>query len=274
MFVPSHITGFFKIYNDNNKDILQTGSIGAGITLNKGVDTTITKGDNEIYFNNKKINLCPTIEVINQCNINNYKISHKSDFPLSSGLGVSGACALGVANLLNKDNNKNNNSLEMAHISEVKCGTGLGDVIAQRTKGFVVRELPGVPNFKTQKVQKISIKNIDNYTVVVEILGKKETSQIINNPQWIEKINKIGDELLLKLLKNPTLHNFMDLSYYFAKNTGLATDKIINICNDLNFTVGASQAMLGNTVFCICENKDLNDVLSILNNPIICKIYQ
>ena len=268
MFVPSHITGFFKIHK--NKDILQTGSTGAGITLNKGVITTITKGDNEIYFNNKKINLCPTMEVIKQCPIDNYKISHKSDFPLSSGLGVSGACALGVANLLNK----NNNSLEMAHISEVKCGTGLGDVIAQHTKGFVVRELPGAPNFKTQKVQKILIKNINNYNVVVEILGKKETSAIINNPQWIEKINKISDELLLRLLKNPTLHNFMDLSYHFAKNTGLATDKIINICDDLSFTVGASQAMLGNTIFCICENKDLNDVLSILNNPTVCKICQ
>jgi pantoate kinase len=283
MFIPSHITGFFKIYKD--KDALKTGSTGAGITLNKGVYTNITDGDGCIYFNGDNIQLCPTIEVIrnyigyNELDEFNYNIIHKSDFPLGCGLGTSGSCALGVSHELSKIYNIYNNIynihntnkiLEFAHVAEVKCGTGLGDVIAQYTKGFVIRKKPGFP----VNVEKINIKNINDYNVVVEILGKKETGTIINNPEWIYKINKMSDELLQKLLKNPTLENFMSLSYKFAKDTGLASDEIIELCDDLSFTVGSSQAMLGNTVFCICEDKDLNDVLSILNKPIVCKIYQ
>jgi len=273
MFIPSHITGFFKIYKD--KDILKTGSTGAGITLNKGVYTNIINGNGEVYFNGDRMELCPTIEVIeNYLNYNesdefNYNIIHKSDFPLGCGLGTSGSCALGASHELSKIYNINK-VLEFAHTAEVKCGTGLGDVIAQYTKGFVIRKKPGLPI----NVEKINIKNINDYNVVVEILGKKETGTIINNPEWINKINKMSDELLQKLLKNPTLENFMSLSYKFAKDTGLANDEIIELCDDLSFTVGSSQAMLGNTVFCICENKDLNDVLSILNKPIVCKIYQ
>ncbi|WP_292459856.1 pantoate kinase [Methanothermococcus sp.] len=278
MFIPGHITGFFKIYKD--KELLKTGSTGAGITLNKGVYTNIVEGDGEVYFNGDKIELCPTIEVIknylNYLNYNesdkfNYNIIHKSDFPLGCGVGTSGSCALGTSHELSKIYNMEPDKvLEFAHTAEVKCGTGLGDVVAQYTRGFVIRKKPGLPI----NVEKINIKNINDYNVVVEILGKKETGTIINNIEWIDKINKTSDELLQKLLKNPTLENFMSLSYTFAKDTGLATDEITSLCDDLSFTIGSSQAMLGNTVFCICEDKDLNDVLSILNNPIVCKIYQ
>ncbi|WP_421077216.1 pantoate kinase [Methanothermococcus sp. Ax23] len=289
MFIPGHITGFFKIYKDKN--ILKTGSTGAGITLNKGVYTDVIDGksdeflrnslleirdfDGEIYFNGDKIELCSTIEVVkNYLNYNesdefNYNIIHKSDFPLGCGLGTSGSCALGASYELSKIYNINK-VLEFAHTAEVKCGTGLGDVVAQYTRGFVIRKKPGLPI----DVKKINIDDINNYYVVVEILGKKETGTIINNPEWIDKINKMSDELLQKLLKSPTLENFMSLSYKFAKDTGLASDEIIELCDDLSFTIGSSQAMLGNTVFCICEDKDLNDVLSILNKPIVCKIYQ
>ena len=146
----------------------------------------------------------------------------------------------------------------------------MGDVIAQYTKGFVIRKKPGFPI----NVEKVAVDNIDDYFIVVEILGEKETKNIINNPQWIEKINKTSDELLIKLLKNPTLKNFMNLSLYFAETTGLISDDMLEICRDLKFTIGASQAMLGNTIFCICKKEDLNDVLSILKNPVVCRIYE
>ncbi|MDK2790446.1 MAG: pantoate kinase [Methanothermococcus sp.] len=294
MFIPGHITGFFKICK-NKDDILKTGSTGAGINLNKGTYTELVEGKGGIYFNGEKIDLCPVKEVIKNYkeyyNLDefDYNIIHKSDFPLGCGLGTSGSCTLGAAyglseiykfinnhqdnryNHKNKDNYEIENPIvKLAHISEVQCSTGLGDVIAQYTKGFVIRKKPGFPI----SVEKIHIEDIENYHVVVEILGKKETDSIINNPNWIDKINKTSDELLGKLLKKPTLKNFMDLSLYFAKNTGLANDKILEICDDLKFTLGASQAMLGNTIFCICEKNQLDDVLSILKNPMVCKIYQ
>jgi pantoate kinase len=160
--------------------------------------------------------------------------------------------------------------VKIAHKAEVRCNTGLGDVIAQHTKGFVIRKSPGFPI----GVESVDIKNMDDYSVLVDIFGKKETDTVINDPSWIEKINNTSDELLGKLLKKPTLENFMELSYYFAKNTGLASEEIIEICDDLRFTAGASQAMLGNAIFCICKDEELNDAVSILSNPVVCKIYK
>ena len=45
VFVPSHITGFFNIRNDDNP--LVNGSCGAGFLLNKGVTTSIKKSSKD-----------------------------------------------------------------------------------------------------------------------------------------------------------------------------------------------------------------------------------
>ena len=39
-------------------------------------------------------------------------------------------------------------------------------------------------------VESIKIDNLKEYNVIVDIFGKKETDTVINNPMWIEKINK------------------------------------------------------------------------------------
>ncbi|NPA62538.1 MAG: pantothenate kinase [Methanococci archaeon] len=284
MFVPGHITGFFAGYR--SKDILKTGSIGAGITVNRGVRVELQEGTGKIYYNAKKIKICPVDKVINQYKklgyTGNHDIRFSADFPLGSGLGMSGGCALSISKELfeilklynNQNNNKNQNKnqemdwVKIAHMSEVKCGTGLGDVIAQYVKGFVIRKSPGFP------IDVKKINNIENYYVIVEIFGQKETKEILSNPEKMRKINEIGKYCLNSLLKNPTLENFMKLSLKFATDSQLINEKILSICEDLKFTVGASQSMLGNTLFCISKKETLNDALSILNNPIVCKIYQ
>ena len=45
VFVPSHITGFFSILD--NKNPLIKGSLGAGVLLDKGVVTEISKSSRE-----------------------------------------------------------------------------------------------------------------------------------------------------------------------------------------------------------------------------------
>ncbi|HIP17130.1 MAG TPA: pantothenate kinase [Methanothermococcus okinawensis] len=308
MYIPGHITGFFKICRGEN--VLKTGSIGAGITLNKGVTTTLVKGKGNIYFNNKKIDLCPTKEVINNfknaideykdnnlinndkinnkisnnlinnkinnnLKLKNYDIIHNSQLPIGCGLGISGGCALGTVyelkELMGFHQMDSLELLKIAHISEVKCGTGLGDVMGQYFGGFIIRKGPGFP----PDIKKINIMDRNKYYIVIEVLGKRETSSIINNPKWINKINKTSDKLLNKLLKNPTLNNFMKLSYIFAKDTGLASEEILSLCDDLNpITEGCSQAMLGNTIFALCTDNNIKEALSILKNPIVCKIYE
>ncbi|WP_456418615.1 pantoate kinase [Methanocaldococcus infernus] len=249
MFVPAHITGFFSIHID--REVLKTGSKGAGITLNRGVKIEIKEGRGRIYYNNKKVDICPVKKLLPE----NFDLFLTSPFPLASGLGMSGASALGVAKLFY------NNFLEKAHTSEVLCGTGLGDVIAQYVKGFVIRLKPGLP-FKVLKI------NVDKY-VVVDVLGKMETREIIKDNIKKERINRVGERCLNELLKKPTIENFMKLSYRFALETGLMDDEIKEICKTVK---NSSQSMLGKTFFCVVDRDEIKEVCSILNDPIICKV--
>ena len=269
MFAPGHITGFFAIYKHSDK--LKTGSTGAGITVDNGVSLELKEGRGNVFYNNERVDICAVekvIEYYKKFGYNeDYDIIFSSDFPLGSGLGMSGACALVLAKKLNEMLNLDINYVEIAHISEVECGTGLGDVIAQYVKGFVIRKAPGFPI----DVEKIVVD--DDYYVIIEIFGKKETKEIITNEKWIKKINEFGSKCLNELLKNPTLENFVRLSYEFAVNTELIDERILDVCDDLKFTVGASQSMLGNTLFCISKKETLEDAMSILKNPIVCRIY-
>ncbi|HIP90171.1 MAG TPA: pantothenate kinase, partial [Candidatus Nanopusillus sp.] len=211
----------------------------------------------------------------NTLKLKDYDIIHNSQLPIGCGLGISGGCALGTVyklkELIGLPQMDSLELLKIAHISEVKCGTGLGDVMGQYFGGFIIRKGPGFP----PDIKKINIRDKNKYYIVIEVLGKRETSSIINNSKWINKINKTSDKLLNKLLKNPTLNNFMKLSYIFAKDTGLASEEILSLCDDLNpITEGCSQAMLGNTIFALCTDKNIKDALSILKNPIVCKIYE
>ncbi len=57
IFVPSHITGFFSIKEDENP--LKKGSCGAGVLIDSGVKTsiqTIKKENNEIHQIQIRIN--------------------------------------------------------------------------------------------------------------------------------------------------------------------------------------------------------------------------
>ncbi|ENN96101.1 GHMP kinase [Methanocaldococcus villosus KIN24-T80] len=255
--VPAHITGFFTIYKD--RDPMKTGSKGAGITLDRGVKLEIEEGKG-VYYNNERVNIDPINYILKNYKIN-YKINFISDFPLGSGLGMSGACSLSLSKLIFKDFN----AVKLAHKAEVLSGTGLGDVIAQYVRGFVIRKSPGFPINVVKVIDK-------DYYVIVEILGKKETKDVINNREFINKINYFGERCLKLLLENPNIKNFVKLSYDFALNIGLMDDEIKELCEDLKFTVGASQSMIGKTLFCIAKKEHLKDAISILKNPIVCHI--
>jgi pantoate kinase len=78
----------------------------------------------------------------------------------------------------------------------------------------------------------------------------------------------MGHNLLQKLINDPKPGKFMDLSREFAEKTGLMSPEVKEAINILkNETLGASMAMLGNTVFALSESK-----YTSLNDAIITKI--
>ncbi len=270
--VPSHITGFFEIID--NPDPLKKGSRGAGLVLDKGVLTQVSVEDGEgvdVTINGESksklssISL-KTVDLVNERFQISKKIeiSHDFEIPVGSGFGVSAACALGTSMGISKALElplTYNEAAAIAHLAEIHMKSGLGDVIAEITGGLAIRLKEGAPGYGI--TDKILTSNEDHY-ILTKTLGEIETSTIIEDPVWKEKINQTGKTLLCKLLEKPDLQNFFKLSRKFAEETSLMSPELKEVVNILDEeTMGVSMAMLGNTAFALSKTPDtsLDDVL-------------
>lgn len=260
VFVPSHITGFFQVVDHNNP--LKKGSRGAGIVINRGVTTTV-KSSNKTKIDGLETIAKKVIEVMKRYyNIGNIKVKHEIDVPIGCGLGVSGACALGTAIGIAKELKLPitlNQAADFAHLAEVELKTGLGDVIAELSGGLVIRTREGAPSYG--KIDKIIVPSL---YVIIKVLDKINTPAILKDKLYLEKINKIGEKMLKKILIQPSLKNFLNLSSNFSKKISIVTPEIKDIMDIMNEeTIGSSVAMLGKTIFGISETPEtsLDDVI-------------
>ncbi|WP_295594799.1 pantoate kinase [uncultured Methanobrevibacter sp.] len=261
VFMPAHITGFFSI--ENNDDPLKNGSCGAGFLLDRGVETTL-EDSSEFKTNVNQGSDIVINEVLKYFNIeDSFEITQDIQFPIGAGFGTSAASALSLSLALNEffDCGYSKNECgQIAHKAEVSLGGGLGDVIGQTGSGLVLRTRPGAPG-----VGKIKSFEEDIY-VATKFFGKIDTASVIRNPEHKKIISVNGRKCLDSFKKNSSVENFLRLSYEFSLNTKLMTNEVqsladyFNSCDDI---LGASMAMLGNTVFAFADNESSLKKLNI-----------
>lgn len=304
VFVPSHITGFFSIFDNENP--LLKGSLGAGVLLDKGVITEIGRNADEsfsIMINGKKdeyneVIILKTIEFMDkelnndkiQFDLDNILINQTIQVPIGCGFGSSAASAIGTAICINEYFELGLSIEECgkyAHLAEVSLGTGLGDVIAELSKGIVLRTKVGAPGFGEVKSivphEKTGFGVFEplksDFYVITKTLGEISTASIIEDPKHKKLITQVGLEIgdefnekddgivIGSKFKNrfnvavdnefneeETIKKFMKASLSFAKNTHLINDDLLKIVHELHGRVlGSSMAMLGNTVFAIAN---------------------
>ncbi len=261
VFIPAHITGFFSI--ENNDDPLKNGSCGAGFLLDRGVET-ILKDSSEYKININQGSDIVINEVLKYFNIEeSFEITQDIQLPIGAGFGTSAASALSLSLALNEffDFGYSKNECgQIAHKAEVSLGGGLGDVIGQTGSGLVLRTRPGAPG-----VGKIKSLEEDLY-VATKFFGKIDTASVIRNPEHKKIISVNGRKCLDSFKKNSSVENFLRLSYEFSLNTKLMTNEVqsladyFNSCDDI---LGASMAMLGNTVFAFADNESSLKKLNI-----------
>ncbi len=284
-FVPGHVTGIFRIY-DTHSDPLQRGSMGAGFSISIGTLTTVTINENSkveitTTYNGKLIDATVTRTVVERM-LNEHKatlsveVNHESDLPIGVGFGASGAGALGTAlslsSILDEDFNYTH-AAQHAHYAEVIQRAGLGDVIAQTSGGLEIRIQPGAPGIG--KVRKLECPS--ELAVVLAGSTGLETKNVLSDPLSRDRINQTGDSLLDDLLLLPNLsttsqshayRKIVDASKEFSKRIGLMTPRIRDALTTLEsegFDM-SSMVMLGDSVFCMCETDQTNEVESILEN--------
>ena len=305
VFVPSHITGFFSIFDNENP--LLKGSLGAGVLLDKGVITEIENGEGNdglsVLINGKKdhyneVIILKTIEIMKKdlnkvdvdFNLDNILISQTIQVPIGCGFGSSAASAIGTAVCINEYFDLGLSMEECgkyAHLAEVSLGTGLGDVIAELSKGIVLRTKVGAPGYgKTKSIvphEKTGFGVFESlqsdFYVITKTLGEISTASIIQDPKHKKVITEFGLEIQEEFNKKDdgivigskfknkfnvavdsefneeeTIKKFMNSSLSFAKKTHLINDELLKIVHQLHGKVlGTSMAMLGNTIFAIAN---------------------
>ena len=117
----------------------------------------------------------------------------------------------------------------------------------------------------------MSITVPSSLNVICGTLGKIETKSILSDKYLSSKIKEAGNQALRELLASPDYLNFIRVSQKFVRNTKmlelLNLTEIKELLDDLNKlkTFGASMNQLGRSVYCFCDDIDINNVLEILN---------
>ncbi|MFX0122840.1 MAG: pantoate kinase [Candidatus Hodarchaeota archaeon] len=268
-WVASHLTGIFEI-RDRIDDLLRKGSRGAGLSINRGVITTIslTKRSNvQIYFDGRERNetnaavttkvleiLLPKKERVN------LRVDHTFQVPLSSGYGASAAGAVGTAFALNDLLELGLSELELfqiAHKAEILTKSGLGDVIGIYQGGIEIRLKEGAPGFG----ETMPINNTNGWKVATVHFGTLPTSEVLSDHHKRKAVNDAGRELISELILQPYFSNFIKLSAIFSVKANLWSKRLQNHVKNLPNSVVGSQIMLGEAFFIFYhDHDDLRDI--------------
>ncbi|NYT04459.1 MAG: hypothetical protein GKC00_07120 [Candidatus Methanofastidiosa archaeon] len=269
-YVPSHITGFFVPFFSD--DCFKTGSTGAGVSLSSGLKTRIIivkgNGSIDIKINGTKTNAPVSLNCVNLIKEKypnffmnkDILVEHESDVPIESGFGASASAVLGICFSI-KDLIKisTEDCIRIAHETEVRNFSGLGDVVAEVKGGIEIRRTPGIDG---------AIENIpaNDLKVFAISLGMKKTESILKNPEKVKIIEKCGTKLLNRLLSDPNVENLMECSKTFTYKTGIISKEIleiIEIISEVN-SYNAAGIMIGEGAFTFINEEDKNKVLESL----------
>ncbi|MBI3027566.1 hypothetical protein HYY70_05640 [Candidatus Woesearchaeota archaeon] len=251
-FAPANISCIFKVYE--HKSSRWMGSYGLGFTLDEGVIVSAsTAKRTEVAFNNKPIGFATVKNVIKSLTKENLRVHINSRIPLGCGFGLSGASALATAYAANELLGLEKSKKELAvaaHIAEVECKTGLGDVVNQFYGGFCLKLKPSSHFI----IEKLPINGINVYC---RCFGRISTKSIITNQELKNKISDAASMSLNKIehMKNSrkqiNFREIIKISKEFAVNSRLLKNKKVagTIMGIEKNNGSASMIMLGNAVF-------------------------
>ncbi len=273
-FAPGHISAFFAPHIE--KDLLRTGSYGAGVSILHGARAEMSIKQSEttkvcFSVNGKPANLLVSEYALKSILANvhkNYEIhcELKHMLPVSQGFGMSAAgtlaSAIALCMFLKKPYRL---ALEATHCAEVKFRTGLGDVAGMSAGGYEARVKPGIPPYGI--VDRI-LNTEQERRLLICIIGKSiATKKVLSDEKMVEKCRRAGKEALKKLMASVTVRNLIAQGYEFALKTGLISGEVEECVGVLHKNgIQGSMAMLGNSVFALPPPKKWKKALEILGN--------
>jgi pantoate kinase len=283
-WVAGHLTGIFEI-KDSSKNLLEKGSLGAGLSISRGVKTTVSYDDKpkvDIYFNGNKMHssnttvtrkiiefLVPLKERIH------FQIKQDFEVPLSTGFGASAAGALGCAFSINDYFELEMSKIKLfqiAHQVEVLLKSGLGDIIGLYQGGLEIRTKEGAPGFG----RTIAFTNDQDWKLATISFGSLPTAEVLSDPNKRKLINSAGNKMIKKLIKNPVYSEFINLTKKFTLSASLTSPKMQKFFSSVPEGIDVAQIMLGDSLFLFYQDDDIFEDFSIdrpsLQKEDICQI--
>ena len=245
-FAPANVSCIFQVYGRRGSS--KRGSLGVGFTLDKGAIVRVKHSEKtKIVVNGKPWNFPTVMDVVRELSTFPLEVSIASELPFGCGFGMSGASALGTALAIGKLLRLRKTREELAlvaHRSEVRNSTGLGDVAGQYTGGFMIRRRNGNP----LAVERLPVSS---RLVFFKAFGPIETRKVINSARKLRKINLAGAAAMARIGKKADLRSITEISKEFALSSGLLRDKRVKkLIGAIEKKGGkASMIMLGNAVF-------------------------
>jgi pantoate kinase len=247
-YCPAALSFIFK--SCPHADPARMGSIGVGCTIDKGIKAAVSKSKtNLIMFNRMPVRFPTVSDALANLTSIPFLVALSSPLPLGYGFGLSGASALAclyAANTLLQLHKTKEELNRIAHIAEIRNGTGLGTVATETTGGFLVKNKPGIPAVATS----LPFIGQKLYTIVID---KLLTPTVLSNKVVLSRVSAVADRALdrIRNASFPTLADIIDISYAFVKESNIVDNDLDQLIQTIRKQgIHATMAILGKVIIC------------------------
>ncbi|MCL2786255.1 MAG: pantothenate kinase [Methanomassiliicoccaceae archaeon] len=258
-FCPGHISCFFSPVR--TADVMTTGSLGAGIRLDKGTFVTVEERSDRklvITMDGVVVDARITERTIRSLSPDRgFDVTIENQLPVSQGMGMSaaGAIAAGLCVSL-VEGMSEYDAYRAAHIAEVSLGGGLGDVAGIMGGRQPIRVSAGIPPFGR------TIDSMLSMNVTVAMTGPgRDTGTVLSDTCIMNKITEEGARCVSEYLNERTERSLYELSSRFSGSAGLETDNIRDALTILRKDHRASVCMLGGSIFTDASEDSVRSLL-------------
>lgn len=241
-YAPGSVTG---VFSPPPPDGPTTRSRGASFATEAGVEAEVRPADRvEVRLEGEPTTFEPVAGVLDRLGVTAV-VDLVPAVPIGAGFGASGAATLATALAANERfglGRSRSALVDESHRAEVAAGTGLGDVFVQAGGGLAWSVGDGVERASAPVTDRVEYASY----------GSISTSEALADDAFLDRVRAAGDRAMARLPADPTMREFTALSWTFARETGLVTERVASTVERVRDAGGeASMAMLGETVFAV-----------------------
>lgn len=216
------------------------GSLGVSLATADGVVADVTPAEaTAVSLDGERTSFEPVELALDDLGVT-ARVELTAEIPVGYGFGASGAATLATvlaaqaAFDLDVDRP---GVVDVAHRAEVRAGTGLGDVYVQDRGGLVWNAGDGIG------------RREPDARIEYAAYAGMETDELLGDAGRMALVGRAGREALASFDPEAGLSALFELSWRFARESGLATDRVATAVDRVRDAGGAaSMAMVGETV--------------------------